>query len=560
MVLALAQVDPTLGNFPGNVALVLEARAEAGAQGADIAVFSELVVTGYPPEDLISRPAFIGAAGQAVGEIARATADEGPAIIVGAPVTGEGGVIHNAALLIADGEVKAIRRKQHLPNYGVFDEQRVFAPGPPAGPVRFRDVNLGIMVCEDMWHSDVSETLAESGADLLIVINGSPFDARKADQRLSLAVARVSETSLPLVYVNQIGGQDELAFDGASFVLSGDARLTAQAPSWEASVLCTTWQPAKEDGAWGPIPAKIHKAPEGEKALWQAMVTGLRGYVEKNRFPGIVLGLSGGIDSALSAAIAVDAIGGERVRGVRMPSAISSQGSLDDAEETAQLLSICLETVPISSAVEALGVLLKEPFQGREADVTEENLQARLRGTVLMAFSNKFGELLLTTGNKSEMSVGYATIYGDMNGGFSVLKDVYKTTAYQLARWRNEDANGKDFLGPDGKAIPEASIEKPPTAELRPGQTDQDLLPDYEILDAVLERLVEKEQSVDEVVASGADREIIEHVRTLLFRAEYKRRQAPPGVRLTSRAFGRDRRYPITNAFALESGSLPKKA
>lgn len=550
--LALAQVNPTLGDFPGNVALVLGARARAAAAGADLVVFPELVVTGYPPEDLIARPAFVEAASRAVDELAAATGDGGPALVVGAPVPAEGeeGGVHNAALLLDGGGVRAVRRKHHLPNYGVFDERRVFVPGPPAGPVRFRGTNLGLMVCEDMWHADIAETLAESGAHLLVVINGSPFDARKADDRLALAVARVSETGLPLVYVNQVGGQDELVFDGASFALAGDARLAAQAPSWEEAVALTAWRP--DGDSLAPAPAEVRAAPEGEEAVWRAMVTGLRDYVAKNRFPGVVLGLSGGIDSALSAAAAVDALGPERVRGVRMPSPVSSEGSLGDAAETGRLLGIRVDTVPIGPAVEALRSLLAGAFAGRGEDVTEENLQARVRGTVLMAFSNKFGDLLLTTGNKSEMSVGYATLYGDMNGGFSVLKDVYKTMAYRLARWRN-GGRPDGLLGPAGPAVPEASIEKPPSAELRPGQTDQDSLPDYGTLDAVLERLVEEERSVGEVAAEGFDRGLVERVRTLLFRAEYKRRQAPPGVRLTTRAFGRDRRYPITNAFASEA-------
>lgn len=558
LTLALAQVNPTVGDFPGNVALVLDARRRAAAAGADLAVFPELVVTGYPPEDLIARPAFVEAAARAVDELAAATGDGGPALVVGAPVAaeGEGGGVHNAALFLDGGEVRAVRRKHHLPNYGVFDERRVFVPGPPAGPVRFRDVNLGIMVCEDMWHADIAETLAESGAHLLVVINGSPFDARKADARLALAVARVNETDLPLVYVNQTGGQDELVFDGASFALAADARLAAQAPSWEDSVLCTTWRP--DGDSLVPGTAEIHAAPEGEEAVWRAMATGLRDYVAKNRFPGVVLGLSGGIDSALSAAVAVDALGPERVRGVRMPSSISSEGSLEDAAGTGRLLGIRVDTVPIAPAVEALRSMLAGAFAGREEDVTEENLQARARGTVLMAFSNKFGDLPLTTGNKSEMSVGYATLYGDMNGGFSVLKDVYKTDVYRLARWRN-GGRPAGLLGPEGPAVPEASITKPPSAELRPGQTDQDSLPDYEVLDAVLGRLVEEERSVDEVAAEGFERGLVERIRTLLFRAEYKRRQAPPGVRLTTRAFGRDRRYPITNAFVPETDGAPPR-
>ena len=546
--LALAQVNPTVGDFAHNSRLVLDAWRAGRAAGADLVVLPELVLSGYPPEDLITRPAFVAAAGEAVRALAESIDETGPAVVLGAPVALDGGGAGNAALLLHGGAVRAQRLKHHLPNYGVFDEARVFRPGPPAGPVAFRGVRLGLMVCEDMWFPDVAETHQESGADLLVAINGSPFDARKGDQRLAHAVARVTETGLPLAYVNQVGGQDELAFDGASFVLGGDARLVAQAPAWRPDLAVTRWRRGADD-RWEPGAGARRPVPAGPEAIWQALVTGLRDYVLKNGFPGVVLGLSGGIDSALSAAVAVDALGAERVLGVRMPSAYSSAGSLDDAAASADLLGMRLETVPIAGAVDALGDLLEAPFAGREPDTTEENLQARLRGTILMAFSNKFGHLLLTTGNKSEMSVGYATLYGDMNGGFSVLKDVYKTTAYALARWRNGH-RPPALLGPAGPAVPDASITKPPSAELRPDQTDQDSLPPYEVLDAVLERLVEDEESVAEVVAAGFDRALVQRVRGLLLRAEYKRRQAPPGVRITTRAFGRDRRYPITNRFA----------
>ena len=543
----MAQVNPTVGDFAHNSALILDAWREGRAAGADLVVFPELVLTGYPPEDLITRPAFVEAAGDAVQSLAGEIDETGPGVVLGAPVALEGGGAGNAALLLHGGKVRAQRLKHHLPNYGVFDEARVFRPGPPAGPVAFRGVRLGLMVCEDMWFPDIAETHEESGADLLVVINGSPFDARKGDQRLAHAVSRVTETRLPLAYVNQVGGQDELAFDGASFVLAGDARLVAQAPAWRPDLTLTRWR--CDDDRWEPEAGNVHPVPDGTEAIWQALVTGLRDYVDKNGFPGVVLGLSGGIDSALSAAVAVDALGPKRVIGVRMPSTFSSAGSLDDAAESAELLGMRIETVPIAGAVTALGDLLREQFAGREPDTTEENVQARLRGTILMAFSNKFGHMLLTTGNKSEMSVGYATLYGDMNGGYSVLKDVYKTTAYALASWRNRSSL-PELLGPSGRAIPEASITKPPSAELRPDQTDQDSLPPYEVLDAVLERLVEDEESVAEVVAAGYDLALVKRIRGMLLRAEYKRRQAPPGVRITTRAFGRDRRYPITNRFA----------
>ncbi len=547
LTLALAQVNPIVGDFAHNSELILDAWRRGRAAGADVVVLPELVLTGYPPEDLVTRPAFVETAGKTVRTLADRIDGTGPAVILGAPVALRGGGVGNAALLLHAGAVRSRRIKHHLPNYGVFDETRVFRAGPPAGPVAFRGVRIGLMVCEDMWFPDIAETLGESGADLLVAINSSPFDARKGDQRLSHAVARVTETGLPLAYVNQVGGQDELVFDGASFVLAGDARLVAQAPSWRSDLMITHW---RSDGErWQPEPGVVHPVPEPMEGIWLAMVTGLRNYVDKNGFPGVVLGLSGGIDSALSAAVAVDALGAGRVIGVRLPSAVSSKGSLNDAAATADLLGIRLETVPIAAAVDALSGLLERPFAGREPDTTEENLQARLRGTVLMAFSNKFGHLLLTTGNKSEMSVGYATLYGDMNGGFSVLKDVYKTMAYDLARWRNRNWT-PGLLGPEGPVVPEPSIAKPPSAELRPGQTDQDLLPPYDVLDAVLRRLVEDEQSVAEIEAAGFDPELVRRIGSLVIRAEYKRRQSPPGVRITTRAFGRDRRYPITNRFA----------
>ncbi len=546
LTLALAQVNPVVGDFAHNSRLILDAWRSGRTAGADVLVLPELVVTGYPPEDLVTRPAFVEGAARAVQAVADRIDGTGPAVILGAPVALPDGGVGNAALLLHNGEVRSRRLKHHLPNYGVFDEARVFRPGPPAGPVAFRGVRLGLMICEDMWFPDIAETLEESGAELLVAINSSPFDARKGDQRLGHAVARVTETGLPLAYVNQVGGQDELVFDGASFVLAQDARLMAQAPAWRTDLMVTRWR--SDGNGWAPEAGIVHPVPEELEAVWLALVTGLRSYVDKNGFPGVVLGLSGGIDSALSAAVAVDALGAGRVIGVRLPSAYSSSGSLEDAAASADLLGIRLETVPIAAAVEMLGALLAGPFAGREPDVTEENLQARLRGTILMAFSNKFGHLLLTTGNKSEMSVGYATLYGDMNGGFSVLKDVYKTTAYDLARWRNRH-RPPALLGPEGPAVPANSIAKPPSAELRPGQTDQDSLPSYDLLDALLRQLVEDGKSVADIAASGFDPELVRRIQGMVLRAEYKRRQSPPGVRITTRAFGRDRRYPITNRF-----------
>jgi NAD+ synthase len=542
----VAQLDPTVGDVEGNVAKLVEARATAAGLGADLLVSTELFVAGYPPEDLVLKPAFLEACEAAVKGLAATTAGEGPALLVGAPWRDQGHV-HNAVLLLDRGEIRAVRFKHELPNYGVFDEVRVFKPGPPPGPIAFRGVRLGVMICEDMWLPEVTETLQETGAQLLIVLNGSPFETDKQDERIQLAVRRVTESGLSLLYANQVCGQDELVFDGASFALDRKHRLCFQAPGFREAVLATEWRLA-EDDRWDPVPGRLTPPVEGLAAVWQAMVLGLRDYVRKNRFPGVVLGLSGGIDSAISAAVAADALGPERVHCVMMPSRYTSRDSLEDAAETARLLGVELREIGIEPAIGAFAEMLAPHFAGRAPDITEENLQSRARGITLMALSNKFGWMVLSTGNKSEMSVGYATLYGDMCGGYAVLKDVYKTTVFELAHWRN--ANRPDgALGPAGPVMPERVITKPPTAELKANQTDQDTLPPYPVLDAILQGLVEREETVEQIVAAGFDRATVVAVWRMLDRAEYKRRQAPPGVKITRRAFGRDRRYPITNGF-----------
>ncbi len=551
LTIAIAQTNPTVGDIPGNVARIRAARADAAAAGADLVVYSELVVVGYPPEDLVLKQAFQEEARRAVEELAGDTADGGPALIVGAPWV-DRGKLYNAMLLLQGGRIVTARYKHDLPNYGVFDEKRVFAAGPVPGPMAFplpggEQLRIGGMVCEDMWTGDVAEGLEESGAEILIVPNGSPFEHDKQDVRLNLAVARVTETGLPLIYCNQVGGQDELVFDGASFVLGADRRLVAQAKGFEEDLLITRWR-RDGDEVWTCVEGRIEPAVEGSEAIYQAMSLGLRDYVDKNRFPGVVLGLSGGIDSALSAVVAVDALGPERVHAVMMPSRYTSTSSLEDAEAVAQALGIRLDRVPIEPAVAAFAAMLDPIFAGRSPDITEENLQARIRGVILMALSNKLGSMVLTTGNKSEMSVGYATLYGDMCGGYSVLKDVYKTTVFALARWRNQHLP-TGARGPVGAVIPERVITKPPSAELRADQTDQDSLPPYDELDAILQGLVEQDLSARELVAKGHDPAVVRRVSNLLDLAEYKRRQAPPGVKITRKAFGRDRRYPITNAF-----------
>ncbi len=543
--IAIAQLNPTVGKIAANIDRIRSARAEAANKGAELVVTGELSVSGYPPEDLVLKKAYQETIRVAVEGLAKETADDGPGIVIGAPWVIDG-KLYNCALLLDGGKISAVRAKYELPNYGVFDEKRVFAAGPLPGPIPFRGVRLGLMVCEDMWFSELTECLEESGAEILIVINGSPFETDKLDERLSYAVARVTESGLPLLYTNLVGGQDELVFDGASFVLGADRSLRARACSWQEQVMLTHWN--REDNTWVCAETEIERTSEVISATYRAMVLGLRDYVGKNDFPGVVLGMSGGIDSALSAAVAVDALGADRVHCIMMPSPYTSHDSLDDAEQCAGLIGAKLDNISIEPVMAAFNDMLAPLFAGHGTDVTEENIQSRARGNLLMAVSNKLGAMVLTTGNKSEMSVGYATLYGDMCGGYSVLKDIYKTDVFTLSHWRNEN-RPDDCFGPEGRVIPERIITKPPTAELKPNQTDQDTLPPYEILDGILKYLIEEELSVDDIAAKGFERETVRRVWRMLDLAEYKRRQAPPGVKTTRRAFGRDRRYPITNGF-----------
>jgi len=552
--IALAQLNPTVGDVAGNVALIRKRRVQAAALGADLLVATELVVSGYPPEDLVLKPAFLEEVRRAVDLLAAETRDGGPGLLISTPWLDEGESkgplrrhVTSSVVLLDGGEIVARRDKHNLPNYGVFDEVRVFKPGPMPGPVSFRGVRLGVPICEDIWTSDVCECLAESGAEILIVPNGSPFEANKSDQRIQLAVARVTETGLPMIYVNQVGGQDELVFDGGSFAIDAACNLRVQLPEFREALAVTEWRRGG-DGVWSCADAQREAPETGMEPLYGALVLGLRDYVNKNGFKGIILGLSGGIDSALSAAIAADALGPERVHCVMMPSPYTSQESLDDAAECAQLLGLRLDTVGIEPAMHAFDTMLAPVFEGLGPDTTEENIQARSRMITLMAISNKLGHMVLSTGNKSEMSVGYATLYGDMAGGYNVLKDVYKTTVFALSRWRNQ-ALPRGALGPGGRVIPERIITKPPSAELKPNQTDQDSLPPYDKLDDILECLIEEEMSVDEITARGHERATVRRVWHLLEAAEYKRRQAAPGVKISRRAFGRDRRYPIVNRF-----------
>ncbi|WP_310498049.1 NAD+ synthase, partial [Sandarakinorhabdus sp.] len=543
--IALAQLKASVGDLAGNAEAILDARGQAA--GADLLVTPELSVVGYPPEDLVLKPALVAAAAAQIDRLAAATGDGGPALLVGAPLA-EDGKLFNAAFLLDGGKIVGVTRKHDLPNYGTFDEKRVFSPGPMPGPLTLRGTRLGVPICEDMWGADVTECLAETGAEILIVPNGSPYEVGKDDRRLSLAVARVVESGLPLVYLNRVGGQDELVFDGSSFVLNADRRLAHRLPDWDETVRMTHWSRAGLGHHW-TCEAGEHSPQDVDPAdIYHAMMVGLRDYVNRNRFPGVVLGLSGGIDSALSAAVAVDALGADRVWCVMMPSPYTSQDSLEDAALCAQMLGCRLDTIGIGPAMEAFDSMLAPLFAGKPNDTAEENIQSRIRGLTLMGLSNKHGPMLLTTGNKSEMSVGYATIYGDMAGGYSVLGDLYKTTVFRVSEWRNAH-RPRLGLGPAGPVMPVRVITKPPTAELRAGQTDQDSLPAYELLDRILIALVEGEQSASDLIAGGLDPAVVARIERLLYVAEYKRRQAPPGVKIGRRNFGRDRRYPITNAF-----------
>jgi NAD+ synthase len=559
LAIAIAQLNPTVGDIAGNADKARRARAEAARDGADLVALPELFLSGYPPEDLVLKPALQAACRAKIEELARETGDGGPALLIGTPWV-EDGKLYNAYVLLDRGAIAAVRLKVNLPNYGVFDERRVFASGPPPGPVNFRGVRLGIPICEDIWtewgdYEDVVECLAETGAEFLIVPNGSPYWRNKDEVRLNLAVARVTETGMPLMYVNQIGGQDELVFDGASFGLHGDRSLGFQLPAFREIVKTLRWE--RTGNGWRCIDGPIVALEEGVEADYFACMLGLRDYVNKNSFKGVVLGLSGGIDSALAATLAVDALGPDRVRCVMLPYRFTSRESLEDAALAAKALGVRYDVVPIESAVLGLEKSLAPIFAGTTRDVTEENLQARARGTILMAISNKFGLMVVTTGNKSEMSVGYATLYGDMNGGFNPIKDLYKTEVYRLARLRNGWKPG-DALGPNGQMIPDNILTRAPTAELRENQTDQDTLPSYDVLDRILECLVEREEPIAKIVEQGFDRETVMKVDRMLNLAEYKRRQAAPGVKVTLKNFGRDRRYPIVNRFRDSGAPLPE--
>lgn len=551
---ALAQLNFRLGDFKTNVALIADAYERAVEQQADVVVYSELAVCGYPPEDLLLKQQFLDDARAAVEEIAANTSNA--VAVVGFPEV-EGECLYNSAAICYQGNIKGIYRKQLLPNYSVFDEKRYFTPGASAGPIiKIAGANIGVSICEDLWFDEGPlDHQVSSGVGLAISLNASPYQRGKDSDRASTVIDRVTRHEIPVVYVNQVGGQDELIFDGSSFVVDSQGELVARLPQFEESVQVVDLE--VEDCGSGDLPVIVvsgseqQKKPIPEKRIakeeeeiadvWKALVLATRDYVNKNGFEEVVVGLSGGVDSSLVAAIAVDALGPERVHGVSMPSRYSSQGSKDDAAALAENFGIDFETISIEPGYTALTNMLEPVFEGHQTDLTEENLQSRLRGVLLMAMSNKKGWLVLTTGNKSETSVGYSTLYGDTAGGFAVIKDCPKLMVYELCRWRNQQTSST--------WIPEASITKPPSAELRPDQTDDQSLPPYEVLDPLLEAYVEQDQTAGELISRGYDAEIVHRITRLVDLAEYKRRQSPPGPRISTKAFGKDRRLPITNQY-----------
>ncbi len=546
MRIALAQVNVTVGDIDGNVGRILQAVSRADAQGAGLTLLPELAVTGYPPEDLLGKDHFIEDNLDALEQVAAGCLH---LTLVGF-VDRIGDEIYNAAALCGNGQVLRVYHKRRLPNYAVFDERRYFTPGTNQGLVEFGGTMFSVTVCEDIWVPELVVEDVQSGATVLLNISASPYHAGKGESREQMLRERARETGTWLAYCNLVGGQDELVFDGRSVIISATGEVVARAASFAEDLVIADFEPGGRLGASGDLRA----TPDRDEEVYEALVLGLRDYLGKNGFSDVVLGLSGGIDSALTATVAVDAVGAERVHGVMMPSRYSSAGSIDDARALAHNLGIDVLEIPIEGPFGAFEAALTPSFVGRDPDVTEENLQARVRGTLLMALSNKFGWIVLATGNKSELSVGYSTLYGDMVGGFAPIKDLFKTRVYDLARWRNThacriDGDAEVGLGPTGTVIPEATLTKAPSAELRPGQTDQDALPPYDVLDEILKRYVEKDASQESIVAEGFDAETVAHVCRLVDSSEYKRRQGPMGIRVTPRAFGKDRRMPITNGY-----------
>ncbi|MGR3547947.1 MAG: NAD+ synthase [Roseovarius sp.] len=547
--LTLAQLNPTVGDLAGNARMARAAWEEGRAAGADLVALPEMFITGYNTQDLVQKPAFHQAAIAAIEALARDCA-EGPALAIGGPAL-EGIGLYNAYYVLQGGVVRARVLKHHLPNETVFDEVRLYESGPVAGPYTVAGVRIGSPICEDAWHEDVAETLAETGAEMLLVPNGSPHYRDKMDLRQNMMVARVIETGLPLVYLNMVGGQDDQMFDGGSFVLNPGGALAVQLPMFQEAVAHVDLERGPE--GWRAVPGDLASLPDDMEQDYTAMVLSLRDYLRKSGFSKVLLGLSGGVDSAIVATIAVDAVGAENVRCVMLPSEYTSADSLEDAKAVAENLGCRYDFVPIDAGRAAITATLAPLFEGTGPDLTEENIQSRLRGLLLMALSNKFGEMLLTTGNKSEVAVGYATIYGDMAGGYNPIKDLYKTRVFEICRWRNA-RHRSWMMGPEGAVIPERVIAKPPSAELRADQKDSDSLPDYPVLDGILTILVDQDGSISDCVAAGYDRDDAKRVEHLLYISEYKRFQAAPGTRLSKRAFWLDRRYPIVNRWRDGSG------
>ncbi|MFD2855214.1 NAD+ synthase [Seohaeicola zhoushanensis] len=540
--MTLAQLNPVVGDLAGNAAKAREAWEAAREAGADMVALPEMFITGYNAQDLVMKPAFHTAAIEAVRQLAKDCA-EGPAMAIGGPWI-EGVELYNAYFILRGGNIVSTVLKHHLPNETVFDEVRIFDSGPIGGPYSVCNTRIGSPICEDAWHEDVAETLAETGAEFLLVPNGSPYYRGKFDTRINHMVARVIETGLPLIYLNMVGGQDDQVFDGASFALNPGGALAVQLPAFDACLSHVDLE--RGETGWRILPGEMAVLPGDYEQDYRVMVESLRDYCGKTGFKKVLLGLSGGVDSAIVATIAADALGPENVRCVMLPSEYTSAGSLEDAEAVAKALGCRYDYVPISGPRAAVTEALAPLFEGLKPDLTEENIQSRLRGLLLMAMSNKFGEMLLTTGNKSEVAVGYATIYGDMAGGYNPIKDLYKTRVFEACRWRN--ANHRDWMmGPPGEVIPPRVIEKPPSAELRPDQKDSDSLPEYADLDRLLDILIEQDGSIADCVAAGFDRATAQKVERLIYLSEYKRFQSAPGVRLTKKAFWLDRRYPIVN-------------
>ena len=534
LTLALGQHDYVVGDVDGNAGRVLAAAREAQARGADLLMVPELALSGYPPEDLLFHSGFRRQIDQALARLCRE--EPGIDLLVGHPEY-VGRDIYNAASLIHGGRVAASYHKQVLPNYRVFDEKRYFRAGAASMLATVRGIRVGLLICEDVWEPEPAIAARAAGAELLLVINASPFNLHKQREREAVVADRIRSVRLPVAYLNLIGGQDELVFDGNSFVMDAQGEVSQRLEPWRDGLELVAFE--RTAGAVVPVPAPVAPELGVEASAYQALVRGVRDYVNKHRFPGVVMGLSGGVDSALTLAIAVDALGPQRVRAVLMPSRYTAPMSLEDAAEQARIQGVRHTTISIEGMFESTLAALREEFAGRTPDTTEENIQSRCRGVLLMAISNKTGAMLLTTGNKSEMAVGYATLYGDMAGGFAPIKDVSKLLVYRLARYRNEQ----------GRVIPERVLTRPPSAELAPGQKDSDTLPPYEVLDPILEAFIEEDRSVEEIAARGFDRAVVGRVLEMVKRNEYKRRQAPPGVRISSRAFGRDWRYPITSGY-----------